>query len=66
MLQIRIKSESGNTLHAAESVNIREPAKDILIDSKETIWLNPKATNQLIVNRFWSFALGISVFDEEK
>ena len=23
--------------------------------------LNPKATNQLIVNRFWSFALVISV-----
>ena len=47
-----IKSESRNTLHAAESVNVREPAEDILIIQKKKIFLNPKATNQLMVNRF--------------
>ena len=30
-----IQSESRNTLHAAESVNIREPHKDILIIQKK-------------------------------
>ena len=34
-LKKTIKSEAGNTLHAAESVNIRELAEDILIIQKK-------------------------------
>ena len=63
---ITIKSESRNTLHAAGGVSIRGPAEDILIIQKKKVCLNSKATNQLIVNQFCSFALGFSVFDEEK
>ena len=43
MPQITIKSESRNTLHAAESVNFREPAKDILIIQKKNNMLKSKS-----------------------
>ena len=42
MPQITIKSESLNTLHGAESVNIIEPVEDILVIQKKNTMLKSK------------------------
>ena len=38
---------------------------DDYLKGKKNVRLNPKTTNQLIVNLFLSFAFGIFVIDEE-